>query len=295
MRYKFTSCNCKSVKKTAFYIVFLCTVLALNSYSENLTNASGNLVVFFKKAISSPPDVEKFTVSQRNIERNSVSYCQGARAGSNYFMQIGYGSNALSSSGQGQLITGRSGTSAYDVNQNAVSFGVGSNGLTGSVEALFTVTRQCLDMGLAEIRPESVKWNDDTFTATNIFGKSVQGKLTTSNGTPARLEISNSKGAYKVVEYVYPDPPALFNGFPSKMLISGISEEKLIPQVEVLLYSVQLAKAPLADDYFSAAQFIGSNIVHTNLYQNDKLYVQNRQGQMIPAPNSVTRPRGPVD
>jgi hypothetical protein len=280
--------------KTAFYTVFLCTVLALNSYSENLTNAPGNLVVFFKKAISSPPDVEKYVVSQRNIERNSLSYYVGARAGSNYFLQIGYSSNALSL-GQGQLITGRSGTNAYDVGQNAVSFGFGSNGLTGSVQALFTLTRQCLDMGLAEIRPESVMWNDDTFTATNNHGNSVHGKLITSNGVPARLEISNSTGAYKTVEYVYPDPPASFNGFPSKMLISGMSGEKLIPQVEVFFYSVQLSKVPLADDYFSALQFIGPNIVHTNIYQDDKLYVQNRRGQMVPAPDSVTRPREPVD
>lgn len=289
----------------ALFFVFF----AWNVYSDNLTNTQADIVAFFKRAISSPPDIEKYTASQRLssppdvkmhnasqrlIESESISYYVGARAGSNYILQIVSNSNALVNLSERQLITGRSGVGAYEFTQNAVNYGIGSNALTGGVGTLFTLTRQFLDMGIGTIEPESVKWEGNTFTAMDIYGRSQYGELEISNGLPLRLGISNAKGSppYKMVEYTYPDPPTSLNGFPSKMAISGKSEGKLKPFGEVLFYSVQLATQPLSDNFFAAAQFAGPNIMHTNIYSNSDLYVGNRRGQMVKAPDSVRKSGG---
>jgi len=270
----------------------LCVSLAFGAHAQSVTSSSADFAAFFKCALSSPPDVEMYSVSQRDIANNTVSYYVGARASSNYFLSILTSSNALSDLRQRQLITGRSGSGGYELSQNAVSFGFGTNGLTSEVEMLFGLTRQFLDMGVGEIRPESVRWKEDAFTATDSHGHPMQGRLETSNGLPTRLEVSNTKGPYKVIEYVYPNPPTSYGGFPAKMTISGVSKHTFEPDVEVLFYSVKLARHPLAESYFSVAQFVGSNILHTNIYKNGELYVQNRRGDMVKAPGSVTKSGG---
>lgn len=272
-------------------------VLMTSASANDSTERTGDLVIFFKRAVSVPPDVETFTASQRLIESESISYYVGARAGSNYILQIVANSNALVNLSERQLITGRSGVGAYEFTQNAVNYGIGSNALTGGVGTLFTLTRQFLDMGIGTIEPESVKWEGNTFTAMDIYGRSQYGELEISNGLPLRLGISNAKGSppYKMVEYTYPDPPTSLNGFPSKMAISGKSEGKLKPFGEVLFYSVQLATQPLSDNFFAAAQFAGPNIMHTNIYSNSDLYVGNSHGQMVKAPDSIRKSGGYVN
>lgn len=275
------------------WVALLSACWVMNGYSADSTNDTQvDLVAFFKHAISTPRDVEQFTVSQRDIQKDAVTYYIGARSGSNYFLQVISNSNLLQDLNKRQLIAGRSGSNLYELSRNAVSFATGSNALTVGVGMLFTFTRQALDMGLAEVKPESVKWSGNTFTATEDSGNSRTGELLISNGLPARLEVSNKKGAYKVIEYAYPDPPDSFGGFPSKMMISSESKGQLDPHLEVIFYSVRLATDKLPENYFSAAQFVGTNIAHTNIYQGADLYVQNRLGQMVKAPDSIRKSGG---
>jgi hypothetical protein len=285
--------------------VLFCIVLTTKAVADNVANAPGDIVVFFKQALSSPPDVEKYVVSQRQLESltppigpptkaGSISYYIGARAGSNYFLQILSGSNGLPDLSEKRLIAGRSGTAVYEVSQNAISFGVGSNGLVGNVRVFYIVTRQYLGMGISEIEPESLRWVGNTFTATNNHGLAIFGELSISNGLPCRLGVSVAKGSppYKVVEYTYPNPPQSLSGFPSKMIISRAPYGVAKPFCEVSFYSVQLARRPLSNDFFAAAQFIGTNNIYTNLYSNADLYVQNSRGQMVKAPYVILKSGG---
>ena len=288
-----------------FYGAIFYMLLALNAHSDSLTNTPGDLVASFKLAISSPPDVERYIVSQRQLESETfaigqtiksglISYYIGARAGSNYFLQILSGSNGLPDLSQKQLIAGRSGAGAYEVNQNAVSFGVGSNGLAGNIGAFYTLTRQFLGMGFSEIEPESVRWGGNTFTATNNHGLAIYGELSISNGLPCRLGVSVAKGSppYKMVEYTYPNLSPSPSGFPSKMIISRAPHGMPKPFCEVTFYSVQLAERPLPEDFFAVAQFAGPNIIYTNIYSNADLYVQNSRGQTVKAPDSIRKSGG---
>jgi hypothetical protein len=137
-------------------------------------------------------------------------------------------------------------------------------------------------------------WTNSAFTATLNNGYPRYGELCISNGLPFELKISVTKGSpsYKIVRYTYPNPTTSFNGFPAKMEISGNSDGKLKPELEILFNSVQLAKRPLSDDFFAAAQFVGTNIIHTNIYSNADLFVGNSRGQMVKLPDSFRESAG---
>src|ERR1041385_5587178 len=105
--------------------IFLIPLILFSHYivhSENTTNSSADLVIFFKQAICSPPDVERFNASQELVSSKLISYYIGARAGSNYFLQIVSNSAAFAGVGQPQPVAGRSGTNVYEFSQNAVSY-----------------------------------------------------------------------------------------------------------------------------------------------------------------------------
>ena len=276
-----------------FGIIF-CVFLACSAYSDNTTNTPTDFVAYFKQAISAPPDVEKYVVSHYLIKSGLTSYYAGARAGSNYFLQILSDSNALLNLGKIAPIAGQSGTSVYGFGQNQVSYGIGSNAMMQFNGVMFRMTRQFLDMGISEIDPESVKWTGDTFSATLDNGYPRYGKLSISNGLPFKLEISVTKDSlpYKMVEYTYPNSSASLGGFPSRMRISDGSDGKWKPVGEVTFYSVDLARRPLSEDYFAAAQFVGINIAYTNIYSNADLYVGNSKGQIVKAPDSLKESGG---
>ncbi|HTV42419.1 MAG TPA: hypothetical protein VMF08_17760, partial [Candidatus Sulfotelmatobacter sp.] len=200
-------------------------------------------------------------------------------------------SNAHAVSGT-QFAAGRSGTVEYQCSQNAISYGFGSNALTEGIEVYYTMTRQFLDMGLAETEPESVKWQGDTFTATNRNGAFQYGELSISNGLPSRLEIAAAKGSspYKVIDYTYPNPPSSFDGFPAKMVISGESDGAFIPEVEMQFYSIHLAARPLPNNFFAATRFLTPNIVYTNIFSNSDVYAQfynHKTAAMVKVPKST--------
>ena len=155
------------------------------------------------------------------------------------------------------------------------------------------MTRQFLDMGISEIDPKSVKWTGDTFSATLDNGYPRYGKLSISNGFPFKLEISVTKDSlpYKMVEYTYPTRRHLLE-VSLPMRISDGSDGKWKPVGEVTFYSVDLARRPLSEDYFAAAQFVGINIAYTNIYSNANLYVGNSKGQIVKAPDSLKESGG---
>jgi len=281
-----------ATRMSVFAVWILFVSMTRADTSVQITN---DLVAFFKQAISSPPDVEKFVVSQRLIDPESTSYYLGARAGSNYFLQILPSSNVLANLSGRQLVAGRLGAEAYQITQNAVNRGTGSNAMTGGAGIFFTLVQQFLDMGVGNLKPESVKWDGNVFTGVDsLFGVPLYGRLEISNDLPFRLRINYAKGSplTKMVEYSYPNPPTALSRFPSKMVISGGRDGELKPFGEVLFYSVQLAREPLRENFFAAARFVDTNIVHTNEYVGADVYVQNRRGEKVKVPSSLAKSGG---
>ena len=264
-------------------------------------------VAFFKQAISSPPDVGSFIAGQRNLKpledlvqaaqmfsrlrdadgkTNSDEILQeakrmqqeqfytGARAGSNYYFRSISGPTKPNIPGDDPSIFGRDGSLFYQVGANNFSYGSGTNSFVASIDTMSGLMRQLLDMGLGEVKPESVAWSGNQFSALNRFGNPEYGVLEVSNNLPFALAISRQKNSpiYKRIEYQYPNPPASLGGFPAKIKIFDVSGDDSKPSLEITLYSIHIANAPLPDKFFNPDQFKTAKTIYTNAYINSEVW-----------------------
>ena len=269
-------------------------------------------IVFFRKAISSPPDVELFVAGQRDLrpqetlallkqansqETNSLGsedlgamrFYSGARAGANSFLRPIKDPKSPNTSDEGGFVFGRSGATAYQLTGNSISYGFGTNTFATVVDAMLGLVRQHLDMGLADIKPESVVWNGNEFSAIRDNGDRMHGQLEISNNLPFRLKIAPEQypsSRQRVIEYTYPDPPNALAGFPARIVISSQFEDGLKPTHEILLQSVHVAKRRLSIDYFDADRFKTAAIIHTNFYINSSLMVYGNDGKLYSISNT---------
>ena len=267
-------------------------------------------VARFKQAISSPLDVDSFIVGQRSLksleELNSLAqlisgnrpsaenkittnsqaslqiakdmrnehFYAGARAGSDYFLRYISSPNTPNIPAENPSIIGRAGSVLYQVGRDNVSYGSGTNAFVASVDGMFNLVRQFLDMGLADVETESVVWTDNQFTALNRFGKSRYGELEISNSLPVSINVSEQKNSpvFMRVEYQYPNPPPSLGGFPSKIKIYSVSKGEYKPNLEITLYSVHLAERQLPHDFFGDDQFKTAETIYTNAYINSEVW-----------------------
>jgi hypothetical protein len=266
-------------------------------------------VAFFKQAISSPPDVDSFIAGGRSLrsieelvqqnqfvaqrlamenkntpslqeslqiakEMRSEQFYAGARAGSDFYWRSISSPNTPNIPGQDVSVFGRAGSLTYQVGENNVSYGSGTNAFVESMDSMFGVVRQFLDMGLGEVDPESVVWTGNQFTALTRFGKSVYGELVVSNNLPFAIMVSQQKNSpvFKTIQYQYPNPPASLGGFPVKMTIFGVSEGEYKPELEITLYAVHMADRRLPHGFFSDEQFKTDKIIYTNAYINSEVW-----------------------
>src|SRR5580698_3947862 len=130
----------KSFYYVKLCIAWFCVSLAVNVYSDNSTNAPIVLTDFFKRAISSPPDVSRYIVLSRSLRtnpiiigqttfrpRNSFIYYEGARAGTNFFIHVFSTSNSIASTNNLEGTAGRAGASLYQLCNDSIQYGIGTN------------------------------------------------------------------------------------------------------------------------------------------------------------------------
>ena len=266
-------------------------------------------VDFFKQAISSPLHVDSFIVGQRSLMspeelgRLAQIIHQGpaaesttplnpqeileeakkmqmehfyavARAGSDYYLRDISSPNTPNIPAENVSVIGRAGSVFYQVGENNYLYGSGTNAFVASVNASFNLVCQFLDIGSADIEPESVVWTGNQFTATNRYGISRYGELEISNNLPFALNISKQKNlpAFTRVEYQYPNPTASLGGFPAKMKLFSISKGGQKPDLEITLYSVHISDKLLPHDFFIADQFKTAKTIYTNAYINSEVW-----------------------
>jgi hypothetical protein len=270
-------------------------------------------VAFFKQAISSPLDVESFIAGERNLrsieelvqedqlvaqmpamknqkppslqeslqrakEMQSEQFYAGARAGSDFYLRFISSPSTPNIPGQDVSVFGRIGSLPYQVGQNNFIYGSGTNGFVQSIDTMFGVVSQFLDMGLGDIDPASVVWTGNQFTALDRFGKSRYGELVVSNNLPFAIQVSKEKNspAFKRIQYQYPNPPASLGGFPAKMTFFAPSEGEYKPELEITMYAVQIADRRLPHGFFSDEPFKTAKIIYTNAYINSEVWAQSR-------------------
>lgn len=266
-------------------------------------------VAFFKQAISSPPDVSSFIAGQRNLRpieelvqqaqlmaqrfpvgnkktpdlqvslqqakrMQSELFYAGARADSNFYLRSISSPDTPNIPARDVSVFGHAGSVRYQVGLNGVSYGSGTNAFVFSIDSMFYVVRQFLDMGLGDVDPESVVWTGNQFTALNRFGKSMYGELVVSNNLPFAIEVSRQKNspAFKRIEYQYPNPLASMEGFPTKMTIFNMSKGEYKPELEITLYAVHIADKRLPHGFFNDDQFKTAKNIYTNTYINSEVW-----------------------
>ena len=293
--------------------------------SDKTQRPPGDIVVFFKQAISAPPDVESFVAGQRDLrpqdyvalitklqgpaaashitgDRGAMRFYSGARAGTNYFLRSFVNSNSPYVPNENGFISGHAGTTSYEFSKNSISYGFGSNAITGGVRALLGMVRQVLDMGVGEMNPDTVVWNGNEFSAQTDYGATRYGELELSNNLPSSLKIGMggnflNSPPYRTIQYIYPDPPTALGGFPCKIIMSGETEEGLKPSMEIVLQSIHLAARPIHVEFFSPDKFKTAAILLTNIYTDAGLFVYRKDGKMVLISNqngkTVAIPRSP--
>ena len=277
-----------------------------------------DFVAFFKQAISSPPDVENFIVSQRVLgaperlaelagtqDKETLAqfakqyvlehFYRGARSGTNFFLtplEYHTATNALDSYA---YTVGRYGNTKYTLNkttnENSIIYGIGTNAMTAGNNSLFTLVQQFLDMGLAEVRPDTVSWDGDTFNALAVWGEHRCGELELTNGLPKRLKVRGVKAGpiIKTIEYEYPNPSESKSGFPNKMVLSSHTDQGFRPVMEITICEVRLSSRPLTETYFAEAHFIRTNITHVTIYSNSTMFATDRSGRVVVAAQASPR------
>jgi hypothetical protein len=278
-------------RKSSFILLLVANFICHFGYSliaQPRTKPSTDLVEFYKRATASPPDVENFVAALRplgelpivrgRIISSEFQFMEGARAGTNYFLRQLAASNSLN----GKVI-GRAGSTNFHFTKNSVSYSMGTNLVRTINDIHYQLVRQFLNMGLADIEPNTIDWHGFEFRAYDLHGAPRMGRLEISNGVPRALILSEqaSSKPIKVIAYFYPDPPGALEGFPSRMVISNITDAGWQAAVENMIVSVQLADAQLDDSFFNDTQFKGTNIVHTNVFSNSIVLVTDKEGRLI--------------
>jgi hypothetical protein len=289
-------------RRVIFYVscLFLPFVFAFETHAAPATD---DLVSFFKQALVLPPDVESFVGSARTLRLpaglpgfalnvtnlSRVSFYEGARAGTNFFLRKITGPNAAPKPAPSELVAGRAGSNIYQLNSNLVTYSFGKTRIQEGVSDSFTLLSEFLSMGLINVEPKSVIWNGDHLTALDTrTGNQVFGELQLSNGLPSSLTIRKQERSrpYNVFVYSYPDPPRSRGGYPSKILVlnaDGPGQEPT-PLTEFEIVSLRLAAQPLSEEFFDSSRFKGSNIIHTNVFSNSVMFASTKAGKMLEVP-----------
>jgi hypothetical protein len=284
-----------------------------NVRSSDVKNQPVDIVSFFKKTINAPPDIEHIVFKEQmsgrpamapsqlaslaahGIDLNKLSppqFFEGARAGNNFFLSAIVNSNDVPKAmvpGPVQIdvisrqVTGRAGTNSYQVGMRELRTTTEGDSETRynkparESQSFYEFFNQIVHMGIGGLKEQTAVWVGNEFAVERDGYSPIHGELIISNNLPSVLKISETNAAvpFEIFRYVYPDPPDSLGGFPEKitrfMLVNG--EER--PAVEYNTLQIQVAKNPLAEDFFAAARFVTTNITFTNSYSKGVSYTMS--------------------
>jgi hypothetical protein len=264
------------------------------------------LLAFFRAAVDSPPDVEYFLATKhtlRDRRKGGVAagpiqprqLFEGGRSGTNFFLRELTTTNGVDWAGDVRSVVGRQGLKTYYLNANALVYSydhpetTSRDFVAGLGEAFYIMVNQFLNMGLPDVQPGTVVWDGLDFSARRAAEVPVFGHLELSNAAPRRLLLSAVKDGdpFMAIDYSYPDPPFKLSGFPTKVTISSLSSNGLLPFMEIGILKVKLASAPISESFFGEGKFITRNILHTNFFSGEVLMTTLPGGKVVKAPLPV--------
>jgi hypothetical protein len=143
---------------------------------------------------------------------------------------------------------------------------------------------QFLNMGMADLNPESVVWRGNEFEAVRNGNIPLHGRLELSNGIPARLLLSpnDHASAERRISYIYPNPPDSIGCFPSQITL-WTKGEVWRGDITMELDHVKIVSNELGNDFFASTQFEKNNIKYFNFETNRELsvYALTKEGTPV--------------
>lgn len=280
--------------------LLVCLLTVVSRLFETNAQTPEDVVTFFQHALDSPQDVQEFTADMSTLRERipadllktmrrtgmsnstpSIQHFWGARGGSNFLLkQINQSA---------PTITGRLAAKAFNVVASGISYGfegfdprnpTSSDRISQASESAFGLVSQFLQMGLGEIRPQSVFWTNNGFVGQNDLGRPEYGRLELSNGLPWKLSLSWTVGdpPFKVIYYEYPEPLWRLSGYPLKVTIWSSFEDGLHPFIQFKFSTIRLAQHALSSDYFDPGNFITANTKYTNIWSKHGFVGISAQG-----------------
>jgi hypothetical protein len=293
-----TKCQ-RLVRLVVASLVLLClpeASVAFVSVAGPTATSSEEIVSFFKRAVTSPPDVEYYLVQRHQLRGRrggaaesgprAPQYWHGARSGTNYFLcAAGAGDEPLDMLAS-PMVAGRYGDVAYQFSANAITLTQDqpdkfpNHPLNGVGRGFYELVNQDLNMGLGAII--GLAWNGNSFHGL-LNGNTVYGELHLSNGLPHVVRVSSRKDSspFKSCSYRYPSPPSAFGGFPERTLISTLQQGELKPYLEISLLKLRFAESNLPKSFFSETHFLTTNIVHKNIISNADVMAVLPNGKLV--------------
>ncbi|MEI2727429.1 MAG: hypothetical protein V9H26_29210 [Verrucomicrobiota bacterium] len=293
------------ILRSGLILLLIMSVLSLPLYTGAATDDKvETITASLKRTIQSPPAIEEFEVSCRDLRSRipaklmptnavditpAVQVFTGSRSGANFFLE---------QKNIPKNIVGRMETNSYNIVPNAVYFGfVGTdstnqyagNRISQSSEGSFRLVTQFCQMGLGDIAPGSITWDGDSFVGLDTSGRTQYGSLEISNNVPFKLAVRWKKGEppFKTIDFVYPEDGGEFGGFPKKVVISTLFEDGLNPFLEIVYEKVRLAPGQLPKDFFNPTKFISAEVVYTNIWSRSNLTSISPNGSVTVAIDSL--------
>jgi hypothetical protein len=145
---------------------------------------------------------------------------------------------------------------------------------------------QILNLGINHVKPGTIRWEGDSFSASAIADKrpiQVQGHITGySNGIPSEMHVEyfNESGIarYRLLyDYASFAPPY----YPSRIRINFFYKDKEVEYQDYTIQSVQVAAKPLPSTHYDPKPFIDANQLQLQYFTNGSVYFALPSGQLI--------------
>jgi hypothetical protein len=168
-----------------------------------------------------------------------------------------------------------------------------AGGSSNALQLLF----QNLNLGVVGMRPGTLSWDGNHFTARTWSGTEVRGELEVEAGLPSRLSVQSEDGEARYIsEYQYTDAKEerLPCGVPNSVQTVSVESGKIVPYWRTVIYEIQSTAQPLPEAYFEPERFFSAATeVEEDAVTNGAVYVV-RNGVVVRKVHDLQEPAFPT-
>jgi len=238
----------------------------LKSYLRDCPNVKS---IIFKRRLLSTPKIKGDQLP--SAITNRIDLFQGTWQPGNFFVRqlrsiedVGtiIESNTVTAD---LLIDGRTDGRTWDLINNQITSWPGVQDQQHSpnlskVKLAENILHSAIRFGVLDLQPRTLEWHENSFSARNSSGKTMEGLLSELEGVPKELIVRypDDKSFFYGCEYEYGSSPAAAS-FPSRVRRYNVvrGTKSYIWQLDILVFELTTTK--IASNYFSPELLIATN------------------------------------